>query len=192
MKKYFIFYAGFTLVECLIALSMSSIVMGILIQLYLEHQRIYQCQQEMAHIQENERFLRNHFKTFIHQNVATKKPALDKIFFIRNTYQKNITGLPIPALYQVGKKNKSEALVAGIQAMSVEYISYDFTTEKMHYQTAEQVKNWDEISLIRIEFLLVSEDEILKKPQQYEFKGKQIQALDRRVYRHVVMLENLG
>lgn len=111
-------------------------------------------------------------------------------FYVRN----NADG--IPALYMKQGSNNVEELVSGVESMQLEYgIDTDGDGSTDAYRSANAVANWSQVVSIKIDLVMVSEEDNLtvEGPQDYLLDGNTITPADRRlrsVFSKTITLRN--
>ncbi|MDF2868318.1 MAG: pilW2, partial [Gammaproteobacteria bacterium] len=73
----------------------------------------------------------------------------------------------------------AQELVEGIEAMKISYGIKTSALAPLVFLFASQVQHWQEVHVVRIALLVTSINNVLDKPQSYQFNGKLYQANDR-------------
>lgn len=109
-------------------------------------------------------------------------------YFIRQSIHLSQDGQAIYSLFRKSLDSLASAqeLVAGIESMKISYGIKISSRATLIFLPAGQVQNWQEVYVIRIALLMTSINNVLDKPQSYQFNGKLHPAKDRRLRREWV------
>ena len=122
---------------------------------------------------------------------ATLSPFVSETYYIADSQRKNNLGQAIYSLYA---KHNGQELVPGVENMQITYGVYSKSQGKISsYQTADGVRNWQNIHSVHIVLLSDSVNAIPGLRQQYRFKGKNQTAHDgllRKEWHSYVALRN--
>lgn len=103
-------------------------------------------------------------------------------YFIRPSNHISASGRPIyglfrKSLWQCGLH--AQELVEGIENMKISYGVQSSKQKEFVFVPAGQVHNWQEVKLVKLALLVTSVDDVLDKPQDYQFAGEIYKAHDR-------------
>ncbi len=107
------------------------------------------------------------------------------VFVIQATSRKNKSGDKIYALYKVDSNGRKTELVSGVFDMHVFCIE-QLLSGVILIKKPNEVLNWSNVKMLKIELLLRSRDNVLAQPKPYYFDGKKYLPSDKRLYRSIV------
>lgn len=102
-------------------------------------------------------------------------------YFIRQSIHLSQDGQVIYSLFRKSLNSLASAqeLVEGIEAMKISYGTKTSSLAPLIFLSADQVQAWQEVYVIKIALLMTSINNVLDKPQAYQFNGKSHPAKDR-------------
>jgi hypothetical protein len=98
----------------MIALTLSVLLLGSLISMYLIAERTNAMQTALIHLQQNTRIAAQLLRLDV--RIGSFK---DNSYFIKNTGRKNTDGTPVYSLYRKDIKNRTAELVEGVEDMKI-------------------------------------------------------------------------
>lgn len=107
-----------------------------------------------------------------------------KIFYMANTQRKNISGMPIYALYSTDLNGRTYEQVEGIEQFKVRYGIKQ--QDQIIYYPQEDVPDWSALCSVKIVVLLTSINEVLNQPQAYFYDNQTIMPSDRLLRRQYI------
>jgi type IV pilus assembly protein PilW len=116
--------------------------------------------------------------------LKSQEQLLTIAFFVIKSARKNSTGEPINSFYMKEMSSNSihtQELISGISDMKITYGV--LTNKKINYMQSKAISDWKQVRSVQISLLLDSINEVLLKPQNYYFRGKQFRPDDRKLYK---------
>lgn len=104
------------------------------------------------------------------------------VYYISKSQYPSSNGRPVYGLFRkslVAENAHAQELVEGVEAMRVAYGIKSTLNAGLVFLKASQVKHWSEVKIVRIHLLLSSIEEVLDKPQSYQFDGEKYTPHDR-------------
>lgn len=103
-------------------------------------------------------------------------------YYISKSEYRNLSAQPVYGLFRkslLAHNTRAQELVEGIEAMKVSYGVKLNASKTLVFYKANQVKRWQDVKIVCIHLLMTSVEEVLKRPQPYQFCGQLHKPLDR-------------
>ena len=159
---------GTSLVELMIALTLSFLIVSSLGVIYLAQQQSQHTQAAVITMIENTRIAKYFLKSAI-KNKNNNKPDITN-YFIEKTTRKDQMGMPIYALYRqdtTSRPFKKIELVEGVNAMEIKYAVFE--NHQLVEYPIDKITDWFNVKGVSIKLLWSSFDKIHLEKTEYVY-----------------------
>ncbi len=112
-----------------------------------------------------------------------KSQFMKIIYYIGRAAYQDYKNETVYALYEKPMGGRRELLVPNVINMQVKYGVLNLAGKKIiQYLSADRIRNWQQVYLVRINFLLRSKYKMLQQKMRYQFSGKTYRAPDKHYY----------
>jgi len=160
---------GATLIELIIALTLSFLIVSSLGALYLAQQQSQHSQAAIITMIENTRIAKYFLKSGIKNNKNNNKPDITN-YFIEKTTRKDEMGIPIYALYRQDttvRPFKKIELVEGVNTMEIKYAVLE--NHQLVEYPIDKITDWSNVRGFSIKLLFSSFDKIHLEKIEYVY-----------------------